>query len=117
MRNDACVFTSSILLSISHECHTYFRCTHSIFRFNYQVNHGVVWSYAGIWQTEKGFRPRSMQTDLCRLLFFNPFPNKPWFLRVCITSLWKTLLGKEKLLLFPQCFLSILTTLCHFHQI
>ena len=29
---------------------------------------------------------------------FNPFPNKPWFLRVCITSLLKTLWEKEKLL-------------------
>ena len=26
-----------------------------------------------------------------------PFPNKPWFLRVCSTSLFKTLLQKEKL--------------------
>ena len=30
---------------------------------------------------------------------FNPFPNKPWFLRVCSTSLLKTLLEKEKLFL------------------
>ena len=29
---------------------------------------------------------------------FNPFPNKPWFLRVCITRLLKTLWEKEKLL-------------------
>ena len=29
---------------------------------------------------------------------FNPFPNEPWFLRVCSTSLWKTLWEKEKLL-------------------
>ena len=28
----------------------------------------------------------------------NPFPNKPWFLRVCSTSLLKTLREKEKLL-------------------
>ena len=28
----------------------------------------------------------------------NPFPNKPWFLRVCSTSLLKTLWEKEKLL-------------------
>ena len=27
----------------------------------------------------------------------NPFPNKPWFLRVCSTSLLKTLREKEKL--------------------
>ena len=30
---------------------------------------------------------------------FNPFPNKPWFLRVCSTSLLKTLWEKEKLLI------------------
>ena len=29
---------------------------------------------------------------------FNPFPNKPWFLRVCSMSLLKTLWEKEKLL-------------------
>ena len=32
----------------------------------------------------------------CHLV--NPFPNKPWFLRVCSTSLLKTLREKEKLL-------------------
>ena len=30
---------------------------------------------------------------------FNPFPNKPWFLLVCSTSLLKTVWEKEKLLL------------------
>ena len=30
---------------------------------------------------------------------FNPFPNKPWFLRVCRTCLLKTLREKEKLLI------------------
>ena len=30
---------------------------------------------------------------------FNPFPNKPWFLRVCSLSLLKTLWEKEKLLI------------------
>ena len=29
---------------------------------------------------------------------FNPFPNKPWFLRVCSTSHLKTLWEREKLL-------------------
>ena len=51
-------------------------------------------------------------------LLFNPFPNKPWFLRDCCTSLSITL-GKveiahnEQFLLLPQCFL----TFCHFYQI
>ena len=34
-------------------------------------------------------------TQVC----LNPFPNKPWFLHVCSTSLLKTLWKKEKLLL------------------
>ena len=32
------------------------------------------------------------------LRYFNPFPNKPWFLHVCSTSLLKTQWEKEKLL-------------------
>ena len=31
-------------------------------------------------------------------VMYNPFPNKPWFLRVCSTSLLKTLWEKETLL-------------------
>ena len=34
--------------------------------------------------------------------YFNPFPNKPWFLRVCSTSLLKTLWEKEKLLIMSN---------------
>ena len=36
------------------------------------------------------------------LYLFNPFPNKPWFLRVCSTSLLKTLREKEKLLVMSN---------------
>ena len=52
----------------------------------------------------------------------NPFPNKPWFLRVYSTSLLKKL-GKgeiarnEQFLIFPQCFLPFWRSLCLFHQI
>ena len=35
----------------------------------------------------------------CSVLFMDPFPNKPWFLRVCSTSLLKTLWEKEKLII------------------
>ena len=45
---------------------------------------------------------------------FNTFPNKPWFLRVCNTTLWKTLVENtvvkgeiarnEQFLLFPTVF-------------
>ena len=43
------------------------------------------------------------------LLRYNPFPYKPWFLCVCSTSILKTLLEKEKLLImsnypFPSVF-------------
>ena len=44
--------------------------------------------------------------------YLNPFPNKPWFLCVCSTSLLKTV-GKgeialnEQFLLFPQSFLPV----------
>ena len=42
-------------------------------------------------------------------LLFVPFPNKPWFLRVCRKSLLKTLWEKEKLVItsnfsFPSMF-------------
>ena len=55
--------------------------------------------------------------------FFNPFPNKPWFLRVCSSSLLKTRWEKEKLLVTsnfsfsPECFLLVWRSFCHFHQI
>ena len=54
---------------------------------------------------------------------FNPFPNKPWFLRVCSTSLMKTLWEKEKLLVTSNfsfshsVFYPFLRTFCHFHRI
>ena len=39
-----------------------------------------------------------------RIIFrsFNPFPKKPWFLRVSRTSLWKTEWEKEKLLIMSN---------------
>ena len=55
------------------------------------------------------------------LLLSNPFPKKPWFVRVCITSLTKTLWEKEKLLVTSNfsfshsVFSYILRTFCHFH--
>ena len=85
----------------------------------------------------KGFLPRVIKSWDCvvkselfivnnkifRLIQFNLFPNMPWFLRVCSTCLLKKQLEKENLLvtsnfsLFPQCFLPILGTFGHFHQI
>ena len=60
-----------------------------------------------------------MVPKLTRLI--NLFPNKSGFLRVCSTSLLKTL-GKgeiahnEQFLLFPQCFQPFWRTIPHFHQ-
>ena len=54
--------------------------------------------------------------------WFNRLPNKPLFIRVCSTSLLKTLREKEILLVtsnfsFSQCFLPVRKTFCRFHQI
>ena len=45
---------------------------------------------------------REMQDGLC----VKPFPNKPWFLRVCSTGLLKTLWEKKKLLVTSNFFFS-----------
>ena len=42
---------------------------------------------------------------------FNPFPNKPWFLRVCSSSLLKTLRENEKLLVTISPFPTVFSTL------
>ena len=53
----------------------------------------------------------------------NPFPNKPWLLRVCSATLLRNTMGKgdiarnKQYLLFPQCFLHIWRRFCTFHQI
>ena len=57
----------------------------------------------------------SLKVGLC----VNPFPNKPWFLRVCCVSLLKTLWEKEKLVVrsnfsFSQYFLAIWRTFLPF---
>ena len=46
----------------------------------------------------KGLYPSKCETyTVGKFCSLNPFPNKPWFLRVCSTSLLKTLREKEKL--------------------
>ena len=44
--------------------------------------------------------------SLEQFLLIKPFPNKPWFLSVCSTSLLKTLWEKEKLLVMSNFSLS-----------
>ena len=42
--------------------------------------------------------PKTLFTFSPAQFSFNPFPNKPWFLRVCSTNLLKTQWEEEKLL-------------------
>ena len=72
-----------------------------------KIGDDVVKNYGFNSTPEQNFRPVPV----------NPFPNKPWFLRVCRTSLLKTQWEKEKFLLFLQCFLPVWRTFCHPHQI
>ena len=51
-----------------------------------------------------------------RAWHFHPFPNKPWFLRVCSTSLLKTLWEKEKLLVTSN-FSFSQSVFCHFRKL
>ena len=43
--------------------------------------------------------------------------TSPVLLYICNASHLKTLWEKEKFLLFPHCFLSVLRPFCHFHQV
>ena len=60
-----------------------------------------------------------MQKNCCLV---NRFPNKPWFLHVCSTSLVENTVGKgefacnEQFLLFPQRVLATWRAFCHFYQ-
>ena len=45
---------------------------------------------------------KKLQDEGLQIMLLNPFPNKPWFLCVCCTSLLKTLWEKEKLLVMSN---------------
>ena len=52
-------------------------------------------------------KPKTAQSHHCSVYHIpswklNPFPNKPWFSRVCTTGLLKTLWEKEKLLIMSN---------------
>ena len=56
-----------------------------------------------LWERRKSWQPAfSFFPNIFLKAFFtrsiNPFPNKPWFLHVCCTSLLKTQWEKEKML-------------------
>ena len=42
-------------------------------------------------------KPPGIHIDAQNVKHFNPFPHKPWFLRVYSTSLLKTQWAKEKI--------------------
>ena len=50
---------------------------------------------------------------LVHKIAINPFPNKPWFLRVSSKGLLKTL-GKGEIFLFPMVFSTILSNYLQF---
>ena len=52
------------------------------------------------------FLPQCFLANKVQIQSFNPFPNNPWFLRVCSKSLLKTLWKKEKLLITSNFSLS-----------
>ena len=64
-----------------------------------------------------------LNSNVTRGHTFNPLPNKPWFLRVCSTSLFENTVGKreiapnEQFLLSPHCFLPFCRTFRHIHQV
>ena len=72
----------------------------------------VSWEKENCWQLAFSPCPRMLSTVKHHLgynnvssalfFFFNPFPNKPWFLYVCGFSLTKTLWEKKKLLLMTN---------------
>ena len=76
--------------------------------------------FSGVKNIPKTYRNRRYVSRICDA---NCFPNKPWFLPVCSTTSFENSVGKkekllnEQFLLFPQCFLPVLKTFFHFHQI
>ena len=69
--------------------------------FQFEIGHGKCRNFAG--KGENAGYQHFLHFPQCfQKTFFtascNPFPNKPWFLRVCTRSLLKTLWEREKLL-------------------
>ena len=50
--------------------------------------------YLSLFDLKPNF-PQCLSYTVTAIYSFYPFPNKPWFLRVCSTSLLKTLWEKE----------------------
>jgi hypothetical protein len=66
-------------------------------KINTQQNRHTKWNKT--WNIESNYLKKTRHQQLAHNRFYiNPFPNKPWFLCVCSTSLLKTQWEKEKLL-------------------
>ena len=65
----------------------------------YRQNHKI--SYTMVFEIKMRKRPKLKKLTVAMLLL-NPSPHKPWFIRVCSTSLLKTLWEKEKLLVMSN---------------
>ena len=77
--------------------------------------HKHIFFMCGIDLSERIYHRRIAQIVI-PLVF--PFPNKPWFLHVCSTSLLKTLWEKKKLLvMWCSVFYPFGELFCNFHQI
>ena len=62
--------------------------------------------------------PFSLHILVYSIKTLNPFPNKPWILHVCSTSLLKKGIARnEQFLLFPPCFIPVGRTFSHFNGI
>ena len=103
-----------------------------VLHYNYVNNNSLWdsnprWSFFLLIEANAALLPTSQSeafsAALAYYISFNPFPNKPRFLRVYSRSLLKTLREKENLLVtsnfsfYPQCFQPVWITFCQIHQI
>ena len=70
------------------------RMTQIFFVISATITHSLLHHF----ETVPNSKKLQTTTEIWLIKDFNPFPNKPWFLRVYSTSLLKTLWEKEKLL-------------------
>ena len=75
--------------------HSKFKITEHTYNPNKMID--LVVHFIVQWKQNNNWDEITIFQYLYKSIFFNSFPNKPWFLRVYRTSLLKTLLEKEKL--------------------
>ena len=79
-----------------HICNIWMKSTYCLWIDQKAVDFGFAYI------RDQDFITQKIQFVYCILAIINPFPNKPWFLNVCSTSLVKTLWEKEKLLVMSN---------------